>query len=145
VTVPPRGSADTVRAYLDALNRGSADEAAACVAEDFVNEHTAALGRSLTGRRVYRERLGEFLDGFPGLHYAIERLIVDGDEVAVAYRLTAGWRAAPGAEARPFTIRGMFRFEVRGGLIAHRVDYWDSAEFQRQVQPPQSPESQPKR
>ena len=142
MTAPERGPADTVRAYLDALNRGSPDEVAACVAEDFVNEHTAALGRSVIGRRAYRDRLGEFLDAFPGLHYAIERLIAEGIDVAVAYRMTGRWRPAPGAEARPFAIRGMFRFEVREGLIAHRVDYWDSAEFQRQVQPA---ESQPKR
>jgi hypothetical protein len=31
------------------------------------------------------------------------------------------------------SIRGVFRFDVSGGLIAHRVDYWDSAEWSRQV------------
>jgi len=140
--VAGRGAAATVKAYLDALNLGRPDEVAACVTEDFVNEHTSALGRSVVGRAAYRERLVEFLRGFPGLHYEIERLIVDGDDVAVAYRMSAGWREHADVPARPFAIRGMFRFQVRDGLIAHRVDYWDSAEFQRQVQPA---ESQPKR
>ena len=130
-----RGAADTVRAYLDALNRGSAAQAAACVTEDFVNEHTATLGQSVVGRSAYRERLVGFLAGFSGLHYEIERLIADGSDVAVAYRMSAQWRENAAATPRPFTIRGMFRFEVRDGLIAHRVDYWDSAEFRRQVQP----------
>ena len=129
-----RVAADAVRAYLDALNRGSADEIAACVTEDFVNEHTAALGQSVTGRSAYRERLVGFLAAFSGLHYQVERLIADGDDVAVAYRMTAQWRETAAATPRPFSIRGMFRFEVRDGLVAHRVDYWDSGEFRRQVQ-----------
>jgi ketosteroid isomerase-like protein len=41
-------------------------------------------------------------------------------------------RTAEG-RARPVAIRGMFRFRVRDGLIAHRVDYWDALEYQRQV------------
>jgi len=134
VTTPVRAAADAVRAYLDALNRASADEVAACVTEDFVNEHTAAFGQSVVGRNAYRERLVGFLAGFPGLHYQVERLIADGDDVAVAYRMSAQWRETAAATPRPFTIRGMFRFEVRDGLIAHRVDYWDSAEFRRQMQ-----------
>jgi steroid delta-isomerase-like uncharacterized protein len=134
VTVPVRGAADAVRAYLDALNRGNADEVAACVTEDFVNEHTAALGQSVVSRSAYRQRLGGFLAAFSGLHYQIERLIVEGNDVAVAYRMTADWRETADATPRPFTIRGMFRFEVRDGLVAHRVDYWDSSEFRRQVQ-----------
>ncbi len=134
MTAPVRGAADAVRAYLEALNRGSADEIAACVTLDFVNEHTATLGQSLVGRSAYRERLVGFLAAFSGLHYEVERLIADGADIAVAYRMTAQWRETAAATPRPVTIRGMFRFEVRDGLIARRVDYWDSADFRRQVQ-----------
>jgi steroid delta-isomerase-like uncharacterized protein len=134
VTAPVRGAAEAVRAYLDALNRGSADEIAACVTEDFVNEHTATLGQSVLGRSTYHQRLGGFLTAFSGLHYQVERLIADGGDVAVAYRMTAQWCETAAATPRPFAIRGMFRFEVRDGLVCHRVDYWDSGEFRRQVQ-----------
>jgi len=37
-------------------------------------------------------------------------------------------------QPRPIEIRGVFRFEVRDGLIAHRVDYWDGVEYRRQVE-----------
>jgi ketosteroid isomerase-like protein len=47
--------------------------------------------------------------------------------VAVPYTMTAT------VQGKPIRIRGMFRFRVRDGLIAHRVDYWDSAEFTRQT------------
>ena len=116
------------RTYLAALNSGDVDRIAARVSEDFYNEHTSALGTSLRGRDAYRERLPSFLAAFGGLHYEVEDLIVAGDRAAVAYRMTATWHGET-----PVTIRGMFRFRVEGGLIAHRIDYWDSAEFERQV------------
>lgn len=141
-----------VLAYLDALNTGDADRIAACVADDFHNEHTAALGHSLRGRQAYRERLPAFLGQFTSLRYEVEDLLVDGDRAAVAYRMSCRWRGdAPGAETAgdrpddrpddgpggasgvPVAIRGVFRFRVVDGAIAHRVDYWDSAEFERQV------------
>jgi ketosteroid isomerase-like protein len=118
----------TVRAYLDALNRGDADDIAACVSENFINEHTSTLGETIVGREAYRNRVSQFLQTFAQRHYDTETMIVDGEEVAVPYRMSAIWRD------RPFTIRGMFRFRVEQGHVVHRVDYWDSADFTRQVE-----------
>lgn len=95
--------------------------------EDFINEHTASLGRSLHGREAYRERLQDFLAEFDGLRYEVEDVISDGDRVALPYTMVAT------VDGKAIRIRGMFRFVVRDGLVAHRVDYWDSAEFTRQV------------
>jgi steroid delta-isomerase-like uncharacterized protein len=111
------------------LGSGDADTVASLVTEDFHNEHTSTLGRSVVGRDAYRERLGGFLAEFRDLHYDVEDLIVDlgGEKVAVPYTMRAV------VHDKPISIRGMFRFRVRDGLIAHRVDYWDSAEFTRQT------------
>jgi len=122
-----RSPGATVRAYLDALNRGDADAIAACVSEDFINEHTSTLGETIVGREAYHKRVSQFLQSFAELHYEVETMIADGGQVAVPYRMSAVWRD------RPFTIRGMFRFSVQQGQIVHRVDYWDSADFKRQV------------
>ena len=105
---------------------------AACVTEDFVNEHTSARGRSLTGRAAYRERLPGFLAAFAGLHYEVEELLVDGDRAAVAYRMTASV-AVDEARRVPIAVRGVFRFGVRDGAVSHRVDYWDGEEVARQL------------
>ena len=136
-----RSPGATVRAYLDALNRGDADAIAACVSEDFINEHTSTLGETIVGREAYCKRVRQFLQTFAALRYETETMIVDGGKVAVAYRMSALWRPAESDRSRdrPFTIRGMFRFQVEDGYIVHRVDYWDSADFLRQV------ETQPKR
>jgi steroid delta-isomerase-like uncharacterized protein len=118
-----------VTRYLDALNGHDADAIAASVAPDFVNEHTSVLGRSLQGRQAYREALDGFLSRFEELHYEVEDIVVEDDRAALAYLMTARY------EGRPVSIRGVFRFRVAGGLIAHRTDYWDSGEFTRQVTP----------
>ncbi len=122
----------SVDRYLAALNGGDADTIAACVTEDFVNEHTSVLGHSRFGRAAYRAALPAFLGAFVGLCYDIEDVIVEDDRAAVAYRMSFGWVAADGT-TRPVSVRGVFRFQVRNGLIAHRVDYWDSGDFNRQT------------
>lgn len=126
-------TARAVIAYLDALNEHDADAIAACVAEDFHNEHTSTLGHSVHGRAAYRERLSGFLAGFTDLHYEIEDLLVDGDRAAAAYRMTFRAAGSDGV-VRPVAIRGVFRFRVRDGLVSHRVDYWDGLEYRRQVE-----------
>lgn len=135
MTEQDAGPAATVRAYIAALNRGDADEVVAYVSNGFVNEHTSMLGETIVGREAYRKRVEEFLATFPGLHYEVEQTIAEGPHVAVAYRMSGTWRR-PGTDAsggRSFQIRGMFRFRVEAGRIVHRVDYWDSADFQRQT------------
>ena len=111
-----------VRGYLDALNAHDADRVASWVADDFVNEHTAKGAISRYGRAEYRAALDGFLAGFADLRYEVEKLLVDGPDCAVPYRLTAVMNGAP------LDIRGVFVFVVNeDGLIAKRTDYWDSA------------------
>jgi steroid delta-isomerase-like uncharacterized protein len=130
--VAETGTADVVKGYITALNRGDADEIACFVTEDFHNEHTSARGHSVRGRGAYRERLESFLSTFADLHYQVEDLIVDEDRAALPYTMTFNW-LGKGPPGRPVQIRGMFRFRVVGQEIAHRVDYWDSREVERQI------------
>ena len=125
---------EVVLAYLEAINAGDVERAADLVADDFFNEHTSALGSSLRGQAAYRERLPRFLAQFTGLRYEVEDVIEDGDRCAVPYTMTFDWRGDDGS-IHPVRIRGMFRFRVADGRIAHRVDYWDGTEFQRQTTP----------
>jgi steroid delta-isomerase-like uncharacterized protein len=124
VTLAPR---DVVARYLDALNRHDVEGALACVADDFFNEHTSAIGTSVRGRAAYATRLPEFLATFRDLRYDVEDWIVDGERVAVPYTMRGV------VDGCPFAIRGMFRFRVADGAIVHRVDYWDSKDFERQT------------
>lgn len=119
--------AEVCREYLSRFALGDADAIAAMVTDDFVNEHTAALGSGCEGRDAYRGRLPGFLASMPGLRYEVEDVLAEGDRVAAAYTLHAT------VNDRPIAVRGVMRFVVRGGLIARRTDYWDSLVFQRQA------------
>lgn len=124
-------TAEAVRGFIAALNSGDRDAIAARVSETFVNEHTSTTGTSLVGRPAYHERLAGFLGDFEDLHYEIEDVIAQDDRAAVPYTMSFRLRSAGG---KPVTVRGIFRFRVDAdGLIAHRVDYWDSGQVQRQL------------
>ncbi len=118
---------DVVRSYLAAFASGDADLIASHVADDFENDHASALGESCTGRTEYIGRLPGFLESLPGLRYDVERLIVEADQVAVAYRLVAM------SDGHPVDLRGAMLLDVDDGLIVRRTDYWDSLTVLRQT------------
>lgn len=122
----------TLRAYVAALNDGDVDAVVARVTADFVSEHTATLGESFRGRDEYRARLPAFFRLLPERVYEIEDVIVDGDRAALPYTLRA-MAARAGGEPRSIVLRGVFVFDWRDGLIARRVDYWDTSEFLGQL------------
>ena len=122
-----------VERYLSALNEGDVDAIAECVTEDFFNEHTSSLGESCRGRDAYRARLPRFLSQFRDLNYEIEDIVLQDERAAVPYRMSCTWLDKSGS-SHLVQIRGMFYLRVVGGRIAHRIDYWDSAEFRRQVE-----------
>ena len=113
--------------YLAAFATGDPDAVVANVTDDFVNEHTAALGSGCTGRDEYARRVPGFLASMPGLRYEVEDVVADGDKVVAAYTLHTH------VNDRDVAVRGVMRFVVRDGLIAHRIDYWDSLVFKQQA------------
>lgn len=119
-----------VRSYLQSFATAVPEQIAAHVSPDFVNEHTAALGSGCVGRDAYLERLPGFLENMVDLDYSIEQLLVDGNDVAAFYTMTARWNGGPS-----ISVRGVQRLHVRENLITHRTDYWDSAVFLRQAIP----------
>ena len=121
-----------VREYLEAIGRRDPDRIVSFVTDDYTSVHIAARGTGLTGRDTYRARLDVFLADFPELEYEVIDLIAADDRVAVDYWMR-GRYAGAGVDHAPFEIRGAFWFVLRDGLIAHRVDYRDSATFERQV------------
>lgn len=119
--------ADICRGYLEAFSTGEAEAVSAFVTDDFINEHTAALGGGCVGIEEYRRRLPGFLASMPGLRYEIEDVVVEDQRVFAAYTLRTT------VNERPIAVRGVMHFLVRDGRIAHRTDYWDSLVFQRQA------------
>jgi steroid delta-isomerase-like uncharacterized protein len=119
--------AERCTAYLAAFATGDPDAVVAHVGDDFVNEHTAALGSGCTGRDEYARRVPGFLASMPGLRYEVEDVVADGERVVVAYTLHTR------VSDRDIAVRGVMRFRVEDDLIVHRTDYWDSLVFQQQA------------
>jgi limonene-1,2-epoxide hydrolase len=119
--------ADVCAAYLNAFGTGDPNAVTAMVTDDFVNEHTAALGSGCTGKDEYMRRVPGFLASMPGLRYEIEDIAADGERVYAAYTLHTH------VNDRDVAVRGVMRFIVRGELIAKRIDYWDSLVFKQQA------------
>jgi len=119
--------ADICRRYLESFATGDPDVVASFVSEDFINEHTSALGSGCQGKDEYRRRLPGFIASMPGLSYEVESQIAEGDQVANAYTLRAR------VNEREIAVRGMMRITVRNGLITDRTDYWDSKSFLQQA------------
>ena len=124
----PSSQAQIARSYFSAFDGRDPEVIAGYVTNDFINDHTAALGSGCVGRDEYRSRLPGFLDSMPELHYEIESLVADGDDVAVFYTMTGRFQGDA-----PFAVRGAQRLQIRDGLVASRTDYWDSAGFLLQV------------
>jgi predicted ester cyclase len=120
-------AAAVCRGYLEAFSTGEPEAVASFVTDDFVNEHTAAIGGGCVGIDEYRKRLPGFLASMPGLRYDIEDIVADGDRACAAYTLRTT------VNDKPIAVRGVMRFFLRDGKIAHRIDYWDSLVFQRQA------------
>ena len=119
--------AEVCRAYLATFATANPDAVTALVTDDFVNEHTAALGSGCVGKAEYASRVPGFLASMPGLRYDVEDVVADGPRVMAAYTLHTT------VNDRPIAVRGVMRFRVEGELIAHRVDYWDSLVFKQQA------------
>jgi steroid delta-isomerase-like uncharacterized protein len=120
-------AAAVVLSYLSAFATGDPDAVAAHVSDDFVNDHTSALGSGCVGREEYRRRLPGFLGAFGDLRYEPEQVIGEGTTVAVPYRMTAT------SDGHPVDVRGVMVFDVADGRITRRTDYWDSLTFLRQT------------
>ena len=119
--------AELVRSYLDAFSTADAEDVARHVTDDFVNEHTAALGSGCEGKIEYLRRLPNFFAAMKHLRYEVEDVLGEGDHAAAAYTMHAI------TNDHAVAVRGVMWFVIRDGLIAKRTDYWDSQVFQRQA------------
>jgi ketosteroid isomerase-like protein len=122
-------NAEIVRSYLNAFASGDPAAVVAHVTDDFENIQVGLLGKGCSGANVYAERLVGFLGAFADLKYDIEELIVDGDKIAAAYKMTFT------DNGQSMVIEGVMVITMRDGKIAVRKDYWDGLSHIKQTVP----------
>ena len=125
--------------YLEALGHDDPDAVAAHVTDDFHNEHQSAIGSGCDGRDAYRERLPGFMAAFPNRRYTVIDTVgpsadaADGSPDGVEQSVAVRYRLGADVEGRRIDIPGVMWFGVRDGLIARRIDTWDSLTYFHQV------------
>ena len=118
---------DIALKFLESFSSGDPDAIVSHVAEDFQNNQISILGDDCTGRDAYRKRLVGFLAGFHDLRYSADKVIFEGDDVAVAYTMKFE------EHSRPIVIQGAMILTIEDGLITIRTDYWDGLSYLRQT------------
>ncbi len=104
---------DVVAAWVEAFNRGNADEMAGFYAEDAVNHQVAR--EPVQGRAAIRQM---FARDFAAAKMVcvVENLFEDGAWAILEWR-------------DPLGLRGCGFFKVEGGKIVFQRGYWDKLSF----------------
>jgi predicted ester cyclase len=105
----------------------------ACYQDDM--SFASGSGERLEGKTAFRERIAANLAMWPDAHLAIDRVVAEGDKVAVEWTLsgtnTAEIQMPTGGPPIPPTGKSVLLgvatvYEVRGGLIASEHEYVDT-------------------
>ncbi|MBI1186028.1 MAG: limonene-1,2-epoxide hydrolase [Alphaproteobacteria bacterium] len=117
---------DLVLAFIAAWERRDLDAILAAVTEDVVY-HNIPM-QPVTGRDAMRQALAPFLTPATAVRWAVRAIAEAADGAVLTERLDE-FEFGPKRLAIP--VMGIF--ELRDGLIAQWRDYFDLADFQRQM------------
>ncbi len=126
---------ELIDALLDAWNAHDLDAVMACYdpAYDGTDVGEAA---SRQGAIALRKMVRRWFRAFPDLRVTPEQVIVQGDQVALGWLLSATHQGAfmriP-ATRRRITLRGVSMMTIADGRIARGSRIWDMAAFLRNV------------
>jgi len=127
---------DVVRRFTDALNNKNFELLDDLVVPHFVRHCQATPDVQVQSRDEFIQLQKEFLKSFPDQHITIEKLIAEGDYVAI-YATYTGTQEGPmppfpasGKKAESKFL-GLFRLE--GGKIAELWVEWDNLAFLKQL------------
>lgn len=124
--MPAKEHKAIARRYIeDIWNRGDMDAAQAIVAPTVVFQGPI---RKVEGLAALMQYVQATRAVFPDLHFAVEGLIAEDDEVAVRWTMTGTHGSAfmgIAPTGRRFAVRGISTVRLEGNMIA-RIDlYWD--------------------
>jgi steroid delta-isomerase-like uncharacterized protein len=131
--------------WVEAWNSHDLDALEAMVTEDVTWEDPAMRGRTVHGRAEFRAFADTFFTAFPdarveGIGAAYVPL--EGVGFAVRSRMTGtftgelalwGTTHTIAPTGRPFDIRGVDLYDLRGGLVSNWTIVYDLADFAQQI------------
>lgn len=132
------------RHFDEVLNQGSLDVIDEIYADGYVldapvqTEGSVEAHGETRGRDGLKRRVVLFRTAFPDIHFAIDDMLAEGDQVAVQYTFT-GTHAGQFGELEPtgrkIAVTGILIARVRDGRIASAVSVFDSGDLIHQLEP----------
>jgi ketosteroid isomerase-like protein len=108
-----------VERFNEAFNRHDVDAVMAAMTDDCVFENTSPFpdGTRIEGQSAVRAYWESFFKGSPTAHFDAEDVIVSKDRCIVR------WKYTKTKDGKPWHIRGVDVFRVRGGKISEKLSY----------------------
>lgn len=123
-----------VRRAFEAWNAGDLDLFDEVWAADYVHHDVAVP--NVRGLRDYKRYVAYVHRRYPGMHFAVEDMLAEGDKVAARYT----WQVTDtvGREDRPptgkqVTVSGTAIYRLAGGQITEMWTNWDELGYYRQL------------
>jgi len=124
-----------VTELLEAWNAHDLDRVAAFYAETYEGTDVGEAS-PLRGREAVRRMVARYLRAFPDLEFDEEDMIVQGQRVALMWKVRGTHRGPlmniP-ATNRATEIRGMSLLTIEDGRIVRQTSIWDVAGFLRSI------------
>lgn len=116
---PAGGTLDVVSRFNDAINRHDAAAVVALLSDDTVFENTgpAPDGTRIEGKAAVAAFWEKWFVSNPDAKFEAEDVVVAGD------RCTVQWIYRKMRDGKPWHLRGIDVFTVRGGKVAAKLSY----------------------
>ena len=108
-----------VERFNDAFNRHDVEAVMAAMTDDCVFENTSPFpdGTRIEGQSAVRAYWESFFKGSPTAHFDAEDVIVSKDRCIVR------WKYTKTKDGKPWHIRGVDVFRVRGEKVSEKLSY----------------------
>ena len=88
------------------------------------------------GREGFRKQWREWITAFPDLHFEVQDIIAEGDQVLTRWTLTGTqegeYLGAPG-DGKKIKVEGMSLDRIKDGILVAGFDGWDNYGFRKQL------------
>ena len=105
--------------------------------DKFISENTVGNDPQFgTGRESFRTKWREWQTAFPDIHFRIDDVIVEGNQVVTKWHLTGtqtGSLEGLPPSNRKVSVDGVSIDQVEGGQVVSGFDAWDSLNFRKQL------------
>jgi steroid delta-isomerase-like uncharacterized protein len=140
---------EVVNRFGQLLNAADWDGLTEIVADDFVRHSDATPGPAITSRDAFIKLQESYLVSMPDQHVAMERMVAEGDYVAVLATYS-GTQTGPMGDFPPtgksIAVHFISLFRIEDGMIAELWVEWDNLAILEQLglfPPPPAEEAPP--